>query len=527
MHYPSIERLRREPKTAVKVVGLPLVVLLAIITNLPSGSRGSVETPPASDAQIETFIEHEVGDAGIPGAAMAIVRDGAVTDVKAFGTADDHGRPVTPQTPFVIGSLAKSITALAVLQLVDDHALSLDDPVRRYVPRFELADPAVAARITVRELLNQTSGIPASAGERPLGEPETALDAQVQALGDVAPESEPGTAYAYSNANYEVLGSLIERVSGEPYAAYVQHHVFEPLQMRHSFTGLAAARSDGLTDAHRLWFGLPQTRSPLWRNDLQPAGFLAASAEDLGHLVAAELDGGVYEGTRVASSEAIARSQQGSAPMGMAEAGRYGFGWADLDVGGLRVVGHVGSTTDMAGVVFFAPDKRVGVVLLMNAQSTLYELVHKADFIGTAALQQLAGREPGGTLGLLYPAVDAFAIGLIGFAVWRLATVARRLRNGTRRPLRAFGRASVGVALALFLYIVVPFEILFSVPRLLAAPWTTLVRIDIGLVLLAFAVLRLATGLLIIVPTLWARARSRRHATGPRSSRPEAREAVL
>jgi CubicO group peptidase (beta-lactamase class C family) len=507
MLQPLRNRLRANRRRTITAVGLPLVVGLAILSNLPSQERGTVVTAPASDSEIEAFVASEVSDAGIPGAALAIIRDGEVSAVKGFGVADSNGRDVTPQTPFSIGSLTKSVTALAILQLADAGGLELDVPAQRYVPEFSLRDSQAAAAITVRQLLNQTSGIPTSAGETPLGEPATSLDARVLELADVTPVTAPGASYAYSNANYEVLGLIVERVSGELFPSYVDRHILRPLSMTHSHTNFGGAEADGLTRAHRLWFGLPDDRTPLWRSDLQPAGFLAASAEDLGHLVAAELNGGVYNGVRVASAQAIAESQHGTSPMGIAEAGRYGFGWADLNVGGLRIVGHVGSTTDMASVVFFAPEQHLGMVLLLNGQSTLYELVHKPDFIGTAIIQKLAGREPAGTLQFLYPAVDAISLALIGFAAWRLAVVAVRLRRGTPNRVRAFGKPSLGIVLSIFLYGIVPAEILLNVPRFLAAPWTTLVRIDIGLVLFTFAMLRLATGILILGPhaSRWAR----------------------
>ena len=100
---------------------------------------------------------------GMPGFAVAVVSGDRVVHVRGFGDAAG-GRRVTPQTPFVLGSTAKSFTALATMQLVDAGRLQLDAPVRRYVPEFRLADRRAADRITVRHVLQQTSGLPATAG---------------------------------------------------------------------------------------------------------------------------------------------------------------------------------------------------------------------------------------------------------------------------------------------------------------------------------------------------------------------------
>jgi CubicO group peptidase (beta-lactamase class C family) len=426
---------------------------------------------------------------------------------------------VTASTPFTIGSLSKSITATAVMQLVERGAVGLDSPVRHYLPEFHLADPGAAAAITVRQLLVQTSGLPTSAGQRPLGQRPTTIYEQVAALRDVRPTTAPGAAYAYSNANYVVLGRLVEAVSGVPYPRYVEEHVFAPLGMVHAHADLTAAVADGLTRAHRMWFGLPREVAPLLRSDLEPAGFLTASAEDLGRFVAAEVNGGTLDGRSILSAASVAEMEQGSADTNAGDGSRYGFGWADARIGGIRMVGHVGSTTDMASAAFFSPEARTGIVVLLNGQSTLYELAHKPDLIGIAAFELLQGRERDGTITMLYGAFDAIAIVSIGFVAWRLVSLVRRLRRGEASVPRVFGSRWLGIAMTIWLGAIVPVEILLRLPELLGAPWTVLVQIDLGQVALAFAALRLATGLVwLSIFAGWLRRRvGARRAGGARS----------
>ena len=193
--------------------------------------------------------------------------------------------------------------------------------------------------------------------------------------------SAPGAAYHYSNANYVVLGRLVEVVSGESFEAYLQSHVFGPLGMDHATADPATSVADGLGDAHRLWFGLADTHRPLDRADLAPAGFVSASAEDMGRYLAALLEPGGPGGGRVASAATVARMFAGVAPTGIGDE-RYALGWAETTYRGERMVAHAGSTTDMASFVAIVPARGIAVAVLFDAQSPLYELLHKPDAIG-------------------------------------------------------------------------------------------------------------------------------------------------
>ena len=122
------------------------------------------EAPAPGFTAIDAYIRRQMKDARIPGLALGIVHDGRPVHLRGFGRADDSGRAFTPQTPFFIGSNSKSFTALAVMQLAEAGKLDLDAPVRRYIPWFRVADPEASALITVRHLLNQTSGLTEGAG---------------------------------------------------------------------------------------------------------------------------------------------------------------------------------------------------------------------------------------------------------------------------------------------------------------------------------------------------------------------------
>jgi CubicO group peptidase (beta-lactamase class C family) len=477
--------LRRLVKPAAVVAVLTLVAINAL---MPSSS-GARPGGPASTGELDAWFDDQMRDAGIPGAAMVVVRDGRVVDTHAFGVADDEGRAITPSTPFVIGSLTKSITALAVVQLVQSGRLALDDRVADVLPDFRLADAAASRSITIRQLLDQTSGLSTATGQRPLGSPVTTLEDRVEELAGVTPVSAPGVAFHYSNANYLVLGRVVEVASGESYADYVRTHIFGPLGMDATSTDAATAHADGLTRAHRLWFGQAPSNNPLFRDDMVPAGFVAASPHDMGRYLLAQLG----DAPDVASASALDVMHTGIAPTGLPDQ-RYGFGWFDGRLGGERVVSHTGSTTDMASMAVLVPSQRLGVVILMNATSTLYETLHKPDTIGLAATALLLGQDPPGTIQMLYPgfvAVSAVVLAIIAIGLVRLV---RAPSATAHAPATSSRWRSALLAYRAYVDVVVPAAIILFVPGSFGTDWSVMARIDLGQVLLAIAALRVLDG---------------------------------
>jgi CubicO group peptidase (beta-lactamase class C family) len=151
-------------------------------------------------AAIDTYIQEQMDNLGIPGMAMGIIQDGQIAHVQGFGIADSTGRAVTPQTPFYIGSVTKSFTALAVMQLVEDGKIDLDATVQTYLPWFTLADKDASAKITVRHLLTQTTGIAEKEGNR-VWASQLELEEQVRQLDMIKLSHPVGSTYEDCNLN--------------------------------------------------------------------------------------------------------------------------------------------------------------------------------------------------------------------------------------------------------------------------------------------------------------------------------------
>ncbi len=276
-----------------------LLCLLALLL-LPLAARPATAQTPAGaidTARIDAFVGEQVRRHGLPGVALGIVEGDQIVHLRGFGKANETGRAMTPQTPLVIASISKPLTATAVMQLVETGQVDLDAPVQRYVPDFRLADPAASARITVRHLLTHTSGIPVTACDT--REDAETLAQFVAELRTVAPDAPAGERHNYCSGNYNVLGRVVETVSGQSFGDYMQQHVFAPLAMRHSFTAEAEARRAGLAQNYWWLFGLAVPHHERYNPSQLPSGFLIASAEDLTHFLIAQLNSGRYGATSV------------------------------------------------------------------------------------------------------------------------------------------------------------------------------------------------------------------------------------
>src|SRR5215207_2177300 len=239
-----------------------LTLASALFADRPRRRNSAPDRTYQSDTfeEIDAHIERQMERLNMPGVALAIVEGDKVVYLRGFGRARPGGEEPTPQTPFIIGSLTKSFTALAVMQLVEGDKIQLDAPVQLYLPWFRVADPQASAQITVRHLLNQTSGLPQLCGLRPLTDFDDspgATERQARALSTLVLARPVGSAWEYSNMNYNLLGLIVEAASGDSYEACVQDHIFAPLEMTHSYTSQAEAKQNGMAVGHRYWFAIP------------------------------------------------------------------------------------------------------------------------------------------------------------------------------------------------------------------------------------------------------------------------------
>lgn len=244
--------------------------------------------------KVDAYIDEIMQRFPIPGLSLAIVKGDQILYMNGYGTANPHGDPVTPQTPFPLASVTKSFTALAVRQLAHAGKLDLDQSVQTYLPEFRLADEQAAASITVRHLLDHTSGISRTEGEEPyLNSPDTKFPEALDRLARFRPKYKPGKHYDYSNWNYSLLGEVIGRVSGETYGEYVQKNIFDPLEMYHA-SPVDYHTVPGAATGNLFTFGISRPYDEKHIPVMSGAAYLTASAEDLAHYVIPLLKRGQY-----------------------------------------------------------------------------------------------------------------------------------------------------------------------------------------------------------------------------------------
>jgi CubicO group peptidase (beta-lactamase class C family) len=414
-----------------------LLASLALLGSSPASAHAAASPDDVDWAAIDAYVAGEMQAMRVPGLALAIVHGDQIVHQRGFGAADPAGRPVTPQTPFILGSSSKSFTALAIMQLVEAGRIELDAPVQQYLPWFRVADADACARITVRHLLTHTSGLPTSAGSQAfLGDGTQTPEQLVRELSEEELTEPVGEVWQYSNAGYAVLGLIVQTVAGQSYGQYVQEHVFEPLGMQHSHVSRAAAVEDGLASGHQAWFGLPFPVERPYLPAVLPAGFVVSSAEDLGHYLIAQLNDGQAGEASVISPDGLAELHRPAVPLSSTSNTSYGLGWFVGPFGGVPAIHHGGDLYNYHADMVLLPEGRWGVVVLTNTNHL--GLLGQGDMslIAGNVTRLLVDREPVALTRsyLGYAVVGAILLLHLALDVWLLVALRRSWQQLQRRP---------------------------------------------------------------------------------------------
>jgi CubicO group peptidase (beta-lactamase class C family) len=358
----------------------------------------------AARKRVESFVDDCAVEGNLPGVSLAVVSaDDGLRYANGFGARNlERNRPMTADTLFGIGSVTKSFTTLAVMQLVEDGALAVDDPVSDYLSVY---DDAPGEPMTVHELMCHGSGMPSDASAVALIRRYAGLDGDPVPLSDaddfdrhvessvddrVLDREEP---FFYYNSGYTVLGRLIEAVSGRPYREYVGERVLDPLGMeRTTFDREAVADDDDALTGY-VTDDDGQTEAAFPHDPVVDApGGLLSSVRELAPYLRMQMNGGGLDGERLLGEDLV---ESMHAPYRTRETRldgteqEYGYGWMSREFLGDRLVGHGGTITVSTGYVGFLKDAGLGVAVGCNTASD----VHPMD-IGPAVLAILSGEAP-------------------------------------------------------------------------------------------------------------------------------------
>jgi CubicO group peptidase (beta-lactamase class C family) len=491
---------------------LPRLLAVRFLVALACGIAFAVlgSTPAAADdgpdlAVIDRYVRSEMDAQRIPGLALGIVQGDRIVHVQGFGQADRSGREVTPETPFLIGSVTKSFTALAIMQLSEAGRVQLDAPVQRYLPWWRVADPDASTQITVRHLLYQVSGLSKATGNAYATSGDThdsALEDRVRALRDAELTQPVGTTWQYSNANYWTLGMIVQAVAGQSYETYIQQHIFDPLQMRDSYTSGTEVVQHGLPTGHRYWYGFPvASEVPFDRGGLGSGG-LSSSAQDMTRYLSLYLNQGRHGGTALVSPAGAAELQRAGVPTGQ-DGVSYAMGWDVGQIHGTTAISHDGSGFDSHANVVLIPDRQWGVVVLENGENSPDEFFGSRRMTGIAygVTGMLIGQEPTATsssrsLWVVYGVVLGILLIQVAGMVRSVRTIRMWRAVPSRRPTGAL-RIALRVGLPLLVSCTWALLVLVGLPQVIRAPLPAVLMglPDLGYPLVASAVLAFGWGL--------------------------------
>ena len=435
-------------------------------------------------SRMDAYLAASFPRTGAPGLAVAVVDADGVRYLRTLG--DCSGA----DAPFIVGSLSKSFTAAAVMQLVEQGAVDLDAPASRYAPGYDVPD-----ELTVRSLLNQTSGF---------GADDSLAEAADGELGETF------GAFSYANANYDLLGRVVEGASGEDYARYLDEHVLEPLGMASTTADPARAEALGMVPGHRDWFGLPVADGfrhaqgdGAWGGPA--SGYVASSVRDMASYLRMYLNGGMGgDGARVLSADSVRRMFLDRVPDPEGDT-YYGMGWTSFswDDGEL-VLSHDGQVENYTASMCLLPERGIGIVALSDANDNAGGNIRFFDLVGGAVSVAIGGTGQ--------PMDDAWTwawrqrVDVLYASALLLAVSPLLLTGRWRRRLSAACRGGVApivrarslrmlLVRGVLLHVALPVCIL-ALPFVWGVPWRDLLTFspDVSTVLLASAGLLVVAG---------------------------------
>jgi CubicO group peptidase (beta-lactamase class C family) len=340
---------------------LALLATAALVAAAPVPA--SVAQADPKFEQVAALVTRKMTEYGIPGVAFGIVSNGQSV-VRAFGVTNvEEPQPVTPDTVFGIASISKTVTATAIMRLVEQGKIDLSAPVRTYLPDFAVEDAAAGREVTIAHLLTHTAGWEGQISPQDRG--LLTLANFMETMRTVPQVAPPGEVWSYNNAGFAVAGRVIEVVTGQSIHDAIRTLVFEPLGLRRAFTRLEDLVTYRFSVAHRTQDGRPVVARPMSRSNSVAVGGVSMSPNDLLAYGRFHLgDGTGPDGWRVLSRAAL---EEMRAPRLRKNAtdDEMGIGWHLRKVDGVMTAAH-GGTLGFCLLLELVPERNVVLAILTN-----------------------------------------------------------------------------------------------------------------------------------------------------------------
>jgi len=341
--------------------------LAALLGSILLSPPAFAASPTDSDwSRLEQTAQDEMRTTNTPGAAIGVVKDGAIIWSRGLGVTNvETEQPVKPETLFRLGSTTKMFTAAALVMLAEEGKLKLDEPVGMCIASLH---PQIAA-LTPHQLLTHTAGLTDESIMSGRHD-DAALADGIRQMDASWLFTEPGKIHSYANPGYWIAGLACEELEHKPYADVMRERLFKPLGMNRTTLRPTLAMTWPLALGHEVRSGKPAIVRPQSDNAATwPAGQMYSSVADLARFVTAFMDGGRIDGREVLPPAMIAKLSSPLVPR-PGDDGHYGYGLSVSDEGGVHILQHGGSRTGYGSTIRLAPEHKLAVIILTNRSSS-------------------------------------------------------------------------------------------------------------------------------------------------------------
>lgn len=425
------------------------------------------QTSQISKQQIDRvadYVQDRMKQANIPGAAVVIVQGNKLLYKGGIGFSDVESRhAVKTNTLFELGSTSKAFTALAILKLEQEGRIQAGDSVSKYIPGFNMYYQGEKANITVEQLLNHTSGIAFKSIDKiPVNEADDALEKTVQTLMGEELQSAPGTKFLYATINYDVLGLIIQRVSGQSYEAFMTEHILKPLGMNSTYLFREEALQKEAAKGYKVSFLQARPyEAPIYRGNT-PAGYIISNADDMEKWLKVQL--GTYTQAQIDNALILKSHEFDKTLVSKGENWIYKHGWYMEDHG--KKIYHGGNNPNFSSAIFLEPGNQIGIALLANMNSDYTYSTAKG------ILQILTGEEVDQNAFDMYSTIDLVSVVLLcvmSIVVMVVLVLMTRLIVQIRKGRRSFEALTIIKTIKILVYIILFFAFewfVYHIPQL-------------------------------------------------------------
>ncbi|MCR3759002.1 cyclic peptide export ABC transporter [Clostridium felsineum] len=344
------------------------VILLPVSTYALENNNEINKLSQDNTNKIEKFVKKQISKGKLPGVSVVVVNGNKTIYQKGYGYADLASKQeVTSKTLFELGSTTKAFTALGILDLQKKGLIKLDDKVNKYFPWFKVYYKGKEVPITIEQLLHHTSGIPFKSIDKiPFSNSENSLEKTVKTLIGTELDRKPGEKFEYATINYDVLGLIIEKVSGVKYETYIEENVLKPMGLTNTYMYRNKVVRENIAKGYKLGFLRPKVYDAPAYTGNKPAGYIITDAVDMAKWL--EIQMNTLNSSKF-SRDLIELSHNPDRRVPPSDDGSsYADGWFVYQKGGGEIE-HDGSNPNYSSFIIFRPEDKIGIAVLCNTNS--------------------------------------------------------------------------------------------------------------------------------------------------------------